>query len=262
MSPSDTLSRILDTTRAALRESPPDEGLLHTRVQAQNPPVDTLAALGGAGLSIIAEIKRRSPSEGDLRGGLNPVDIATGYAEAGAAAISVLTEPAYFGGSLEDLSSVSNAVSIPCLRKDFIVDPIQVLEARASGASLVLLIVAALEDGPLRDLRESIETLGMEALVEAHTADEVRRAVDAGSRIIGVNNRDLSTFNIDLGVAETLRPLIPTGVVTVAESGIYTEDDLGRMVRAGYDACLIGSSLMRSTDPTQTLRDLLASANP
>ena len=262
MSPSDTLSRILDTTRTRLRESPPPEGDLRARIEGVPAPTDAFAALQGPELSIIAEIKRKSPSEGDLRGDLDPVAIAAGYAEAGAAAISVLTEPAYFGGSLGDLECVSSAVDIPCLRKDFIVDPIQVLEARASGASLVLLIVAALEDGPLRSLREQIEGLGMEALVEAHTADEVRRAVDAGSRIIGVNNRDLSTFKIDLGVAETLRALIPDGVVTVAESGIHTTGDLGRMVRAGYDACLIGSSLMRSSDPTQTLRDLLAAANP
>ncbi|MEE2780226.1 MAG: indole-3-glycerol phosphate synthase TrpC [Myxococcota bacterium] len=260
MSASDTLNRILDTTRANLRERPRDEDGLRAQLARMPAPVDACAALAAPSVSIIAEIKRRSPSEGDLRGGLDPVTIASGYAEAGAAAISVLTEPAYFGGSLQDLESVSKAVAIPCLRKDFVVDPVQVLEARASGASMVLLIVAALGDRALRSLREQIEDLGMEALVEAHTADEVRRAVDSGAGIIGVNNRDLSTFHIDLGVAETLRPLIPDGVLTVAESGIHTAGDLGRMVRAGYDACLIGSSLMRSSDPTQTLRDLLASA--
>ena len=254
----DRLRPILDSTRRRLRESPPDQGSLERGLEQAPPAADALASLRQAGMSLISEIKRRSPSEGALRTVQRPGDVAASYEAAGARAISVLTEPDFFGGALDDLREVRERVSVPCLRKDFIVDPIQILEARHAGASMILLIVAALKDQELVNLREFTQRLGMEALVEAHTEEEVARAIGSGARIVGINNRDLVSFHVDLAVAQRLRPLIPSGVISVAESGIVTPDDLGLMMEADFDAALVGSSLMRAEDPAEALRALVS----
>ncbi len=257
MSPPDVLARIVAETRARLASNPPDRDALERAVALRGPAPDGLASLAAEGVRVIAEVKRRSPSAGDIAAGVDPVAQATAYRAAGAAAISVLTEPAHFGGSLDDLRAVASAVALPCLRKDFIVDPVQLLEARAAGASLVLLIAAVLDDVGLRDLREATEALGMHALVEAHDADEVRRALASGARIVGVNNRDLRDFRIDLGTSERLRPAIGTPAGAVAESGIHGPADLRRLRKAGYDVFLVGSGLMRAADPAAALRALI-----
>lgn len=211
-------------------------------------------------LSVIAEVKRRSPSRGVLAGGLDAASQALIYKQAGAAAISVLTEPEHFDGSLEDLAAVRRAVDLPLLRKDFLVEPAQVWEARAHGADAVLLIVAILGDVELRRMMEAADDAGVAALVEVHDVSEVRRALDAGATLVGVNNRDLSTFNVDLGVAETLAShLRSPGVTAVAESGIQDGTDAGRMRVAGYDAILVGEALVTAEDPAGTLEKLVLS---
>jgi indole-3-glycerol phosphate synthase len=205
---------------------------------------------------IIAEVKKASPSRGLIRADFDPIAIATAYAEGGATAVSVLTEPRFFQGSLEHLAAVRKAVSLPLLRKDFVIDAYQVVEARAWGADAVLLIVAILDDGPLRELLAAATEIGLDALVEAHTASEVERAVAARATLIGINNRDLRTFVTTLETAERLGRLVPDGVVRVAESGIETRDDVARLEAAGFHAFLIGESLMRAADPAARLREL------
>jgi indole-3-glycerol phosphate synthase len=221
------------------------------------PAGDGLAALAAPGVRLIAEVKRRSPSAGELNAIPDPAELAAAYAGAGAAAISVLTEPHHFGGSLADLGAVAGAVEVPVLRKDFVVEPVQLLEARASGASLVLLIAAVLSEDGLRRLRERAEAMGMHALVEVHDADEARRALASGARIVGVNNRSLKSFEVDLGVCERLRPLLADAEVVVAESGIHTAADLRRLRAAGYGAFLVGSALVRAADPAGAVRALV-----
>ncbi len=200
------------------------------------------------GLSVIAEVKRRSPSKGDLALGLDPATQAELYSAGGAAAVSVLTEPGFFGGSNDDLVAVREACPLPVLRKDFTVSAAQVWEARAIGADAVLLIVAALTDDELLRFLGEAADAGLAALVEVHTGAEAERALAAGATLIGVNNRDLATFTVDLGTAERVAPLLD-GVVRVAESGIGDPQDAARMARAGYDAVLVGESLVRSEDP-------------
>jgi len=258
MSGASILEQIVDATRRRLAAEPIDVDALEAGARAAPPAPDGLAALSQPGLRVIAEVKRRSPSAGAIEADADAVATARGYAGAGAAAISVLTEPQWFGGSLGDLEQVAAAVTIPCLRKDFVVGRRQILEARAAGASLVLLIVASLGDDDLTRLRLEAEALGMHALVEAHTADEVRRAAGSGARIIGVNNRDLRDLSVDLAVSERLRPLIPDGLVAVAESGVRTRADVARLRSAGYEALLVGSSLMGSGAPAEALTALLA----
>ncbi len=197
-------------------------------------------------------MKRRSPSRGVIDAALNPASLAGEYERGGAAAISVLTEPAFFDGSLRDLATVRTSVSVPVLRKDFILDEAQVWEARAAGADAILLIVAALEPEALASLLAVSRSAGMEPLVEVHTKDEVEVALDAGARIVGVNNRDLTTFEIDLATAESLRPQLGE-VIAVAESGIWSARDADRMRAAGYDAVLVGESLVRSGDPADVI---------
>jgi indole-3-glycerol phosphate synthase len=209
-------------------------------------------------LNVIAECKRRSPSKGVLRPEYDPVAIASGYAAAGAAAISVLTEPTFFDGSLDHLRAVRNAVSVPVLRKDFVVSEYQVLEARAAGADAILLIVAALTPGELRSLAAYAARLGLDALVEVHDADELSIAIDAGARVIGVNNRNLRTLSVDVTASETLIERMPKDVVSVSESGLRTSDDLVKLRRLGYGAFLIGERFMTAVDPGAALRDLLA----
>jgi indole-3-glycerol phosphate synthase len=211
-------------------------------------------------LNVIAECKRRSPSKGVLRKDYDAVTIATGYAAAGAAAISVLTEPTFFDGSLDDLAAVHAAVDIPLLRKDFIVSEYQVLEARAAGASAMLLIVAALTPAELRTLSARAASLGLDVLVEVHNEEELAVASDAGSRIIGVNNRNLRTLEVDVNASETLIRKMPEGVLAVSESGLRTADDLARLRGLGYQAFLVGERFMTTVDPGSALKELLAGA--
>ena len=211
-------------------------------------------------LPVIAECKRRSPSKGVLRADYRAADIAAGYERAGAAAVSVLTEPAFFDGSLGDLSSVRERVALPVLRKDFIVAEYQLVESRAQGADAVLLIVAALDDATLAHLLRTASSLGLAALVEIHDERELSRALDAGGDIIGVNNRDLRTLDVDLEASFSLVDRIPESGVAVAESGIKTGHDLEALRRAGYDAFLVGESLMIRADPGDALETLLGSA--
>ena len=220
-----------------------------------------LARVEGATLPrVIAECKRRSPSHGVLRSGYDPAGIARAYERAGAAAISVLTESAFFDGALEHLSLVRNAVSVPVLRKDFIVTRYQIAEARAAGADAVLLIVAALDDASLRALLEVAHGEGLDALVETHDAKEIERALAAGARIVGVNSRNLHTLAVDTGIFATLGRMIPSGVVAVAESGIRDASTMARLLTSGYAACLIGERFMAAPDPGAALGDLLGAA--
>jgi indole-3-glycerol phosphate synthase len=205
---------------------------------------------------IIAEIKRASPSRGQLASIPDPAALALQYRAGGASAISVLTEGRRFGGSLEDLETVIEAVDIPVLRKDFIAEPYQVFEARAAGADLVLLIVAALDHGLLSDLFVLINQLGMTPLVEAHSADELERALDLGADLVGVNARDLSTFQLDPNLFGTLAERIPSGVIRVAESAVTTAADVAHYRAAGADVVLVGEALVTS-DPIATLHDFL-----
>jgi indole-3-glycerol phosphate synthase len=212
-------------------------------------------------VNIIAECKRRSPSRGILRWDYDPVAIAKGYEGAGAAAISVLTEPGFFDGSIDHLSAVAGAVSCPVLRKDFIVDEYQILEARAAGASAVLLIVAALDDVDLRRLFNAASSAGLDALVEVHDELELRRALAVGAGIIGVNNRNLKTLSVDIEAAHRLAPLMPPGVVRVAESGLRTASDLRTLSHLGYRAFLIGERFMTVADPGAALAGLIREAS-
>lgn len=218
-------------------------------------------AVARRGLQVIAEIKRASPSAGSIRAGAEPAVIAARYADSGAACLSVLTEPHWFHGSDDDLRAARAAVSIPVLRKDFIVDPWQVAEARALGADCVLLIVAALGDETSAYYAQA-KSYGLDVLVEVHDEAEMEVALRAGADLIGVNNRDLTSFTIDLAVSERLRPMVPAGTLFVAESGIESEADMRRMDSLGADAVLIGSALMKAPDPGAKLAALLAAVNP
>jgi indole-3-glycerol phosphate synthase len=221
------------------------------------PPTRGFAnALRQAGVSVIAEFKRRSPSGGEIRPGASPADIARTYDRAGAAALSVLTDEKYFGGNDADLVDARNACALPVLRKDFVIDPYQIAEARAMGADAVLLIVRALNTVELTSMIGLTHQVGMDALVETHSAGEVERALIAGARVVGVNNRDLDTLVTDVTLAPRLRPMVPKECVFVAESGISTSEDMARLQDAGVDAVLIGEALLRAPDPGVRLREL------
>lgn len=222
---------------------------------------DFAAALAAPGLSVIAELKQASPSRGVLRADYRPREIAPAYESAGAAALSVLTEEQFFRGSLTDLQEARDAARLPVLRKDFILDAYQVYESAAAGGDALLLIVAVLNDGELGSLIELADRLEMAALVEVHSEEEVGRALAAGAHIIGVNNRDLRTFEVELQTSLRLRPRIPGGCIAVSESGIGTAADLARLDGAGFDAVLIGERLITRPDPGQALRELLACAS-
>ncbi len=229
---------------------------------ARPPALDAVAALAPADrVKIIAEVKRASPSRGALADIVDPAALAVSYQTGGAAAISVLTEGRRFGGSLEDLEQVRDAVDIPVLRKDFIAEEYQVFEARAAGADLVLLIVAALEQPVLERLHALIGQLGMTALVETHSADEVERALDLGAHVVGVNARDLSTFELDRDLFGTLADSIPSGVIRVAESAVLEPADVTHYRSAGADVVLIGEALVRGDDPVATLQEFLAAGS-
>ena len=261
----DLLDTIVRATRRIVgvrsdRESPRD---LAKRAEGMSPrPGAFCSALAGTGqLNVIAECKRRSPSRGLLRAEYDVVAIARGYAQGGAAAISVLTEPTFFDGSLDDLRAVRAAVATPLLRKDFVVSEYQLLEARAAGADAVLLIVAALSPGELRTLVRRAHHLGLDVLVEVHNADELTVAVDAGAEIIGVNNRNLRTLQVDVHASEELIARMPAAVVAVSESGLKTRADLARLRALGYHAFLIGERFMTEPDPGAALQELLSACS-
>lgn len=261
---SDVLATICAATRRTVeaREERESTAALERRAAAApSRPGAFRAALSREGrVNVIAECKRRSPSKGILRGEYDPVAIARGYAAAGAAAISVLTEPSFFDGALEHLASVRRAVSTPLLRKDFVVSPYQVLEARAIGADAILLIVAALSVAELRALSSMAAEWGLDTLVEVHNREELDVALESGATVVGVNNRNLKTLTVDLGASEALVAAMPAGVVAVSESGLKTADDLVRMSRLGYRAFLIGERFMTAPDPGAALGVLLADA--
>jgi len=213
-------------------------------------------ALGSDGINIIAEFKRRSPSKGIIREGTNPIEIARAYQAGGAVAMSVLTEEDYFAGSLDDLRQVKSTVDLPVLRKDFIVDEYQVYESAAAGTDAILLIVAALDDELLVRLRRLAEDeLQMDALVEVHTSEEMKRAAACGAKLIGVNNRDLRTFEVSLDTSLSLAREAPADAVLISESGLKSAADLQRLSEAGYRGFLIGETLMRAENPEQALRN-------
>ncbi|USQ78318.1 indole-3-glycerol phosphate synthase TrpC [Ornithinimicrobium faecis] len=221
--------------------------------------LDALAALSApGGVHLIAEVKRASPSKGALADIPDPAVLAAEYAAGGASVISVLTEQRRFGGSLADLDAVRAAVTIPVLRKDFVVEPYQVWEARAHGADLVLLMASALQQGELTELLGLVEELGMHALLEAHDEDELTRCLDAGGRIVGINARNLKTLEVDPSTVSRLLPSVPAGVVGVAESGVTGPDSVRDYVGAGARAVLVGEALVTGADPRSAARELLA----
>ncbi|MGC5048191.1 indole-3-glycerol phosphate synthase TrpC [Micrococcus porci] len=249
---------------APRRETVPEARLQELIAQAPAPR-DAHAALRDgrsdpAGIHVIAEVKRRSPSKGALAEITEPAALAASYADGGAGAISVLTEQRRFGGSLADLDAVRAAVTLPVLRKDFTVTEYQILEARAHGADLVLLIVASLDDARLRGFRELAESLGMHALVEAHTSEEIARGVDSGARILGVNVRNLKTLDVDPDRYAALAGDLPEDVVRVAESGVESEAQVRQYAAAGADAILVGEALVRHGAPADALRAFRAAS--
>ncbi|WP_051367331.1 indole-3-glycerol phosphate synthase TrpC [Hamadaea tsunoensis] len=231
------------------------------RAEAAPPPLDAYEALRRPGVGVIAEVKRSSPSKGALADIPDPAELAGEYAAGGARCVSVLTEGRWFGGSLDDLAAVRAKIEIPVLRKDFIVSAYQVHEARAYGADLVLLIVAALDQKVLTGLLDRIESLGMTALVEVHTEEEADRALEAGARVIGVNARDLRTLEVDRSVFERIAPGLPNQVVKIAESGVRGPLDLIRYASAGADAVLVGEGLVTQKSPRDAVAELVNAGN-
>jgi len=234
---------------------------LKERAAARPAALDGAAALRGEGVAVIAEVKRSSPSKGALAAIADPAALAVDYEAGGASVISVLTEQRRFGGSLADLEAVRARVEVPVLRKDFVVGSYQLWEARAAGADLVLLIVAALEQEALVSLIERTESLGMTPLVEVHDEPELERALAAGARVVGVNARDLKTLEIDRGVFGRLSPLIPDGVVKIAESGVRGPHDLLAYAAVGADAVLVGEGVVTGGNPRQAVADLVTAGN-
>ncbi len=222
----------------------------------------TLAHVAGKGVAVIAELKKASPSKGLIRADFDPAALARELEEGGAAALSVLTEPEFFQGSLRNLEIASETTSLPCLRKDFIVEEIQVLEARAHRADAILLIVAALEQPELERLAARAREQQLDVLCEAHDEEELQRALDAGCDLIGVNSRDLRSFRVDLNTAFRLAKKLPKGILAVAESGIHSASDIAELRSVGYEAFLIGESLMQAAFPGSALRRLLGAAVP
>lgn len=255
------LARILEHKRAEVAEAQARVPFSQLEEQIQRAPAvrsfaQALRRADGC-VAVVAEVKKASPSKGIIREDFDPLQIADIYARNGASAISVLTDKRYFGGHLDYLHAIRQRVPIPVLRKDFIIDRYQVLEARVAGADALLLIVSALDDDTLSDLLAYTRELGMEALVEVHTEEELRRALRAGATVIGINNRDLSTFRTRLEVTERLAPLVPSGCLCVSESGIESAEDVHRVAHAGVHAVLVGESLMRAEDIGEKLRELL-----
>lgn len=260
---STVLEKIVDAKRHELQQAKQrvSAAALERRAEAAPAVRDFAAALtAGPSIRLIAEVKKASPSAGVLRDPFDPVEIARTYEVHGARAVSVLTDAPFFQGSLDDLRAVRSAVSLPVLRKDFLIDPYQVLEARAAGADAVLLIAEVLADAQLAELLALTRDLGMEALVEFYEAENLSRVLDVGAAVVGINNRDLRSFSTDLEHTLRLRELVPPDRVLVSESGIKTRDDVLRLEQAGVDAMLVGETLMRSRDIPASIRALLHEA--
>jgi indole-3-glycerol phosphate synthase len=259
---------VLDEILAGVREDLADREAavplseLRSRVADAPPALDPLPSFRAPDVSIIAEVKRRSPSKGDLAAIADPAALAADYAAGGAAAISVLTEQRRFGGSLADLAAVRSEVDVPVLRKDFIVTPYQLWEARAWGADLALLMVVSLPGGLLEELHGLALELGLTPLVEVHSEDELARAADLGAEVIGVNARDLTTLEVDRAVFQKLAPHLPAGAVRVAESGVTGPEDVAEYHGWGADVVLVGEALVRSGDPRSSVREFIRQARP
>ncbi len=251
---------VSDDLAARQAQVPLDD--LKARAQRMPPALDPLPLLRSPGVSVIAEVKRASPSQGSLAPIDDPAELARSYASGGAACISVLTEQRRFGGSLHDLAAVRAAVDVPVLRKDFVLSAYQLWEARAVGADLVLLMASVLDQQALVCLVERAQSIGLTPLVEAHTEAEVERSLLAGARVLGINNRDLTTLRVDLGTFARLAPMVPDGVVRVAESGVRGPHDVFDLAQAGADAVLVGTSLVTGTvdgaDPAAAVAELVA----
>ncbi len=258
------LSRMVEARRRQVEALKAKTPLAAVReaAEARNERRDFAGALSREGLGVIAELKRASPSRGMIRREYRPQEIARGYQSAGAAALSVLTEEQFFQGSLNDLQAARQAAELPVLRKDFIVSDYQIYESVAAGADALLLIVAALNDAELQGLLSLCERLRIAALVEAHTDAELRRAVASGAKIIGINNRDLTTLDVNVETSFRLRQGIPAGCLSVSESGIQTAEELARLAAAGFDAVLIGERLMSATEPGRELARLRKGLQP
>ena len=250
------LDRIVAAHRAAAAADTRDLDRLKEEAEAAPRPRKFRKSLGRWGLDVIAEIKRRSPSKGDLAPDLDPATVAKAYQTGGAKALSVLTDRQFFGGSPEDLAAARSAVDLPVLRKDFTVDARDICDARIMGADAVLLIVAVLSDDELKRFHELATELGLAALVEVHDEADIARAKPIHTNLMGVNQRDLRTFEVDRGRAVRLARAIPAGVLKVAESGITGADDLARLADAGYDGALVGEHLVTAPDPGEALRRL------
>jgi indole-3-glycerol phosphate synthase len=257
------LDEILEGVRADLAERQAQVPLEELKEMARRAPspLDAMAALKAEGVSVIAEVKRASPSRGAMADIDDPAALAAEYAAGGARVISVLTERRRFGGSLEDLVAVRRAVQVPVLRKDFIVSSYQLWEARAFGADVALLIVAALEQSALVSLVERAQSIGLLPLVEVHADEELQRAVDAGATVIGVNARNLATLEVDRSVFTRIAPRVPDGVLKIAESGVRGPHDLLQYAAAGADAVLVGESLVTGKDPRAAVADLVTAGS-
>jgi indole-3-glycerol phosphate synthase len=257
--PTGILARIVAHKREELRSAAvPASDLRHAAESRRPQRRDFVAALKAKRPAIISEIKKASPSKGLLVENFRPAELARQYEQGGAAALSVLTDREFFQGSLDDLRNARAACTLPVLRKDFTLTDYHVLEAAAVGADAILLIAAILDDGALTSLRELAAEYGMAALVEAHTAEELERALRSGARLVGINNRDLNTFQVSLETSVTLAKNIPPDVLKVSESGIFSAEDIHRLMDARFDAFLIGEHLVKSGDATQALRELVA----
>jgi indole-3-glycerol phosphate synthase len=256
---SEILSTIADHVRGVIarrrREAPVE--VLRDRPLFQAATRGFACSLTGSRRRIVAEVKKASPSKGLIRADFNPVAIATDYATHGATAISVLTEERFFQGSLDYLAEIHGAVQVPLLRKDFTLDPYQLVESKSYGADAVLLIAAMLDASLMRDLGGQARALGLDVIVEVHTERELAAAIDTGAQVIGINNRDLKTFVVDLSVTERLAPLLPPGVPAVCESGIDSPEQIRRIEKCGIHVFLIGEALMREPAPGQKLKELL-----
>jgi indole-3-glycerol phosphate synthase len=231
---------------------------LHERIARQKPALDLAPALKGDHIRLIAEVKQASPSRGVLSANLNPTELARTYVEGGAAVISVLTEANYFMGSIEHMAAIKEVVGLPLLRKDFIFDPYQVYESRAYGADALLLIAAILSQGQLNDLISLSHSLGLECLVEVHNEGELERAVLSKAEIIGINNRDLNTFVVDINTTRRLRPLVPKEKIVVSESGIKSRKDMEKLRKWGVDVALVGEALVTAGDVRAKMKELLS----
>ena len=254
------LDRIIAQKRQEVEQRKKETPLsyLQERIARQKPVLDLAPALKGDHIRLIAEVKQASPSRGMLTSNFNPIRLAQTYAEGGAAAISVLTDASYFMGSIERLAAIKEAVGLPLLRKDFIFDPYQVYESRAYGADALLLIATILSQGQLEELMSLSHSLRLRCLVEVHDEGEVERAVLSDAEIIGINNRDLNTFSVDINTTRRLRPLVPEGKIVVSESGIRSRKDVEKLRKWGVDAVLVGEALVTASDVRAKMKELLS----